>query len=123
MPLSFRRNGAFVVCPEDVYDFKLKVVPETLRTDIIKLFDTLNSKVNEFSPNVNNIVQFIEQNSSKRSEWFDSDLLIVSSIVQKNYNKALSLLDYAKKARGMCSRDFEDKNFYDLVIGYCQKRQ
>jgi hypothetical protein len=126
LPLSFRGNGAFVVSSKDVYDYKLKIVPETLITDINNLLDTLNSKVDELSSNVNNIdnfVQFIEQHPSQRSEWFDSDLLIVSSIVQKNYDKALSLLDYAKKERGMCSWSFGDKNFYDLAIEYCQKQQ
>jgi hypothetical protein len=45
--------------------------------------------------------------------------LIVTSIVQKNYEKALSLLDYAKRTRGMCSWGFGDKDFYDLAIEYC----
>ncbi|MBL7724751.1 MAG: hypothetical protein JNK27_11410 [Chitinophagaceae bacterium] len=125
-PLSFRGNGAFVVCSKDVYDYKLKVVPETLKADISNLLHKINSKVDELSStvsNIDNFVQFVEQHPSKRSEWFDSDLLIVSSIVQKNYDKALSLLDYAKKTRGMCGWSFGDKDFYDLAIEFCQKHQ
>ena len=126
MPLSFRGNGAFVVSSKDVYDYKLKIVPETLKTDISNLMDTINSRLVDLSSAVNNIdtfVQFVERNPSKRSEWFDSDLLIVSSIVQKNYDKALSLLDYAKKTRGMCGWGSGDKDFYDLAIEYCQKHR
>lgn len=126
MPLSFRGNGAFVVSSKDVYDYKLKVVPETFKADISNLLDTINSKVDDLSSAVNdidNFVQFVEHNSSKRSEWFDSDLLIVSSIVQKNYDKALSLLNYAKNTRGMCNWGFGDKDFYDLAMEYCQKHQ
>ena len=124
MPLSFRGNGAFVVSSKDVFDYKVKVVPETLKADISNLLDTINSKVDDLSSavdNIDNFVQFVESNPSNRSEWFDSDLLIVSSIVQKNYDKAHSLLDYAKKTRGMCSWDFDDKDFYDLAIEYCQQ--
>jgi hypothetical protein len=126
MPLSFRGNGAFVVSSKDVYDYKLKVAPETLKTDIKSLLEAINVKVSELSSNITNLdnfVQYVEQHPSKRSEWFDSDLLIVSSIVQKNYNKGLSLLNYAKKTRGMCSWGFGDKDFYDLAIEYCQKHQ
>jgi hypothetical protein len=126
MPLSFRGTGAFVVSSKDLYDYKLKVDPETLKADIKKLLDTINIKVDEFSSsitNLDNFVQYVEERPSKRSEWFDSDLLIVSSIVQKNYAKALSLLKYAKKTRGMCSWGFGDKDFYDLAIEYCQKHQ
>ena len=126
MPLSFRGNGAFVISSKDVYDYKLVVVPETLKADINSVLDTINSKVEELSRTVadlNDFVQFVEKHPSKRSEWFDSDLLIVSSIVQKNYDKALSLLDYAKKTRGMCSWGFGDKDFYDLAIEYCREHQ
>ncbi|GEM_PF-2355527 len=125
-PLSFRENGAFVISSKVFYDYKLKVFPDTLKADISNLLDTINSKVDDLSSGVNNIdnfIKFVEHNPSQRSEWFDSDLLIVSSIVQKNYNKALSLLDYAKKTRGMCSWGFGDKDFYDLAIEYCQKHQ
>jgi hypothetical protein len=126
MPLSFRGNGAFVVSSKDVYDYKLKVVQETRKADIKNLLDTINVKVDELSSiitNLDNFVQYVEQHPSKRSEWFDSDLLIVSSIVQKNYAKALSLLNYAKTTRGMCGWGFGDKDFYDLAIEYCQKHQ
>lgn len=126
MPLSFRGNGAFIVSSKDVYDYSLKVVPETLKADISNFLDTINSKVDDLSSAVNdidNFVQFVEHNPSKRSEWFDSDLLIVSSIVQKNYDKALSLLNYAKKTRGICGWSFGDKDFYDLAMEYCQKHQ
>jgi hypothetical protein len=125
-PLSFRGNGAFVVNSKDVYDYKLKVVPETLKADICELLDTIGSKVYEISTTIreiNSFIEFVEKNPSKRSEWFDSDLLIVSSINQKDYNKALSLLDYAKKTRGMCSWGFGEKDFYDLAIEYSQAQQ
>ncbi len=126
MPLSFRGNGAFVVSSKDVYDYKLKIVPETLKADIKNLLDTINIKVDELSSsivNLDNFVQYVEEHPSKRSEWFDSDLLIVSSIVQKDYDKTLSLLDYAKKTRGMCGWGFGDKDFYNLAIEYCQRHQ
>jgi hypothetical protein len=72
--------------------------------------------------NLDNFVQYVEEHPSKRSEWFDSDLLIVSSLVQKNYDKALVLLNYAKKTRRMCGWSFSDKDFYDLAFEYCQKQ-
>jgi hypothetical protein len=126
MPLSFRGNGAFVVGSKDVCSFDLKIVPESLKTDIEKLINTINLKVDKVSSNINNVktfIEYIKYHPSKRSEWFDSDLLIVSSIVQKNYDKALELLDYAKKTRGMCGWSFGDKNFYDLAIDYCQRHE
>lgn len=126
MPLSFRGNGAFVVSSKSVYDYKLKVLSESLKDDINNLLDTINKKVDELSAtimNLDNFEHYVKQNPSKKSEWFDSDLLIVTSIVQKNYNKALTLLDYAKRTRGMCSWGFGDKDFYDLAIEYCQRDQ
>jgi hypothetical protein len=123
MPLSFRGNAAFVVSSKDVFDFKIKVVPDNLRDDIKNLFDKINFKVDELQITTNNLddfVTYVEQHPSKRSEWFDSNLLIMTFIVQKKYDNALSLLDYAKKNRGMCSWRFGDKDFYDLATEYCQ---
>lgn len=126
MPLSLRGNGAFVVSSKDVFDYKLKVVPESLKVDIDNLFDRINLKVDELQSTIINLeafISFIEQNPSKRSEWFDVDMLIVAFIVQQKYDKALSLLDYAKTNRGMCSWGFGDKDFYDLAIEYCQSHK
>lgn len=126
MPLSLRGNGAFVVNSINVFDYKLTVIPETLKVEIDSLFHKLNLKVEELQSTIVDIdtfISFIEQNPSKRSEWFDVDMLIVAFIVKQNYEKALSLLDNAKKNRGMCSWSFGDKDFYDLAIEYCQKHQ
>jgi len=123
MPLSLRGNGAFVINSKDVFDYNLKVVPENLIVDIDNLFDRLNLKVDELQSTIINLdtfISFVEQNPSKRSEWFDVDMLIVAFIVQQKYDRALSLLDYAKSNRGMCSWGFGDKDFYDLAIEYCQ---
>jgi len=123
MPLSLRGNGAFVVSSKDVFDFKLKVDPYNLKSDIDSLFDRINIKVGDLQSTITNLdsfVSFIEQHPSKRSEWFDVDMLIVAFIVQNKYDKALSLLDYAKKNRGMCNWSFGDKDFYDLAIEYCE---
>jgi len=128
MPLSFRGNGAFVVGSKDIYDYKLNIEPETLKVNISNLLDTINEKVALISSNITNLdtfIQYIEEHPNARdgSQWFDSDLLIVTSIVQQNYEKALSLLYYAKKTRGMCSWGFGDKDFYDLAVEYCLKHK
>ena len=126
-PLSFRGNGAFVISSKDVFDFTQNVIPENLSNDINILFDKINSEVDKIQSTITDLDKFekyIDQYPSKRSEWFDSDLLIMTSIVQKNYNKAISLLEYAKKERGMCSWGFDDdKDFYDLATEYCQRHQ
>ena len=125
MPVSFRGNGAFVVHSKEVFDFKLRVVHDDLQSDIKDLLTKINSHVAELQSSITNLdsfITYVERHPSKRSEWFDSDLLIVTSIVQKKYDKALALLDYAKKNSGMCSWSFGDKDFYDLAIEYCQDR-
>ncbi len=126
MPLSFRGNGAFVVSSKDIYDYKFKVESETLKVNICNLVDKINEKVAWISSTISNLdgfAQYIEQhpNPIDGSQWSDSNLLIVTSIVQQNYEKALVLIDYAKKTRGMCSWRFGDKDFYDLAIEYCLK--
>jgi hypothetical protein len=86
----------------------------------------MNVKIDEVSSTITSIddfVQQVENHPSKRNEWFDSDLLIVSSIAQKQYAKALTLIDHVNKTGGMCSWGFWEKDFYDLTIDYCQKNQ
>lgn len=45
MPLSFRGNGAFIVNSKNIYDYKLEVNSETLKTDMSNLLETINEKV------------------------------------------------------------------------------
>jgi hypothetical protein len=74
----------------------------------------MNVKIDEVSstiPSIDDFVQQVENHPSKRSEWFDSDLLIVSSIAQKHYAKALTLIDHVNKTGGMCSWGFGEKRF------------
>ncbi|HMI05356.1 MAG TPA: hypothetical protein VK541_22900 [Pedobacter sp.] len=126
MPLSFRANGAFVISSKNVYDYNITVIPETLKADVNILLNKINQKVAELSSEITDIekfINYIEQHPSKKSKWSDIDLLIMSFIVQKKYNKALSLVNVAKKNRGMCSWDFDDKDFYDLAIEYCQEKR
>jgi len=125
-PLSFRGNGAFVISSKDVFDFNQNVIADNLNNDISILFDKINIEVDKIQSVITDLDKFekyINQHPSKRSEWFDSDLLIMTSIVQKNYDKAISLVEYAKKERGMCSWGFGDKDFYDLAIEYCLRHR
>jgi hypothetical protein len=125
-PLSFRGNGAFVISSKDVFDFNQTVIRDNLKNDINILFDKINIEVDKIQSTITDLDKFkkyIEQYPSKRSEWFDTDLLIMTSIVQKSYDKAISLLEYAKKERGMCSWGFGEKDFYDLAIEYCQRHR
>jgi|SRR5215831_439883 len=123
MPLSFRAEGAFIVGSKDVFDFNLKVVVDDFKNVIDDLFTKANFKVEELQSamiNLDSFASFIEQHPNQRSEWFDKDLLIVTFIVQKEYDKALTLLEYAKRNRGRARWGFGDKDFYDLGIEYCQ---
>jgi hypothetical protein len=123
-PLSFRSNGAFVISSKDLFSFTQNVIPDNLSNDINTLLDKINIEVDKIQSAITNLNQFekyIGEHPSKRSERFDSDLLIMTSIIQKKYNKAILLLEYAKKERGMCSFGFGNKDFYDLAIKYCQK--
>ena len=127
MPLSFRGNGAFTIGAINIFLFEFKVISDNLKTEIRSLFEKINHKVDELQSTIVNLdafVSFIEQHPNDNGgEWFYNDMLIVTYIVQKKYDKALLLLDYAKKKRGMCSWEFGDKNFYfyDLAIEYCLK--
>jgi len=121
-PLSFRGNGAFVISSKNVFDFNQNVITDNLNNDINNLFDKINIEVDKIQSTITDLDKFekyIEQYPSKRSEWVDCDLLIMTSIVQKNYDKAILLLEYAKKERGMCSWGFGEKDFYDLAREYC----
>lgn len=119
LPLSFRGSGAFVVRSKDVFDFQLKITGDTLQKDIDNLFGTINNKTDELSSaitSVDSFEQYVERFPNQKSEWFDVDLLIVAYISQKKFDMALSLLDYAKKTRGMCSWNFGDKNFGNDIL-------
>lgn len=125
MPLSFRGNGAFVIRSKNVFDFNLKVIPENLNNDINNIFANINSQVDKLQSTISDLdsfVKYLEQNPDSDDEWFDSDLIIMASIIQKKYDKVLSLLDYAKKEDKDSSYGFGDKDFYDLARAYCQRK-
>jgi len=126
LPLSFRGNGAFVVGSKDVFDIQLEITGDTLQKNVDNLFGTINNKTDELSSTVTSVdsfEQYVERFPNQRSEWFDVDLLIVSYISQKKFEKALSLLDYAKQTRGMCNWSFDDKDFYDLATEFSLKHK
>ena len=125
MPLSFRGNGAFVIRSKNVFDFNQKIIPETLKIDINILFSKINNQVDTLQSTItdlDNFVRYLEQNPDDENEWFDSDLKIMSLIIQKNYDKVFSLLDYAKKEEKVCSFGFGDKDFYDLAKEFCDNQ-
>ena len=124
MPLSFRGNGAFVIRSKNVFDYNLKVIPENLNNDINIIFDNINSQVDKLQTTISDIdsfVKYLEQNPDGDDEWFDSDLIIMASIIQKKYDRVFSLLDYAKKEDKNCCFGFDDKDFYDLAREFCQR--
>ena len=125
MPLSFRGNGAFVIRSKNVFDFSQKVIPENLSADINKLFIKINNQIDTLQSTVTNVddfVKYLEQNPDSENDWFDSDLIIMTAIIQKKYDKVLSLLDYAKKEKKVCGFGFGDKDFYDLAREFSQKQ-
>jgi hypothetical protein len=124
MPLSFRGNGAFVIRSKNVFSFNLKVIPENLYKDITNTFENINSQVDKLQSIVTDLdgfVKYVEQNPDG-DEWFDSNLIIMASIIQKKYDKVLSLLDYAKKEGKNSGFGFGGKDFYDLVREFCQRQ-
>ena len=125
MPLSFRGNGAFVIRSKNIFDFNQKIISETLSADINIIFTNIHNQIDILQSTVtdiDNFVNYLEQNPDKENGWFDSDLIIVSAIIQKKYDKVLSLLDYAKRENKVCGFGFGDKNFYDLAREFCQKQ-
>jgi hypothetical protein len=123
MPLSFRGNGAFVISSKGVFDFSQQVIPENLSTDIQKIFSNINNQVDKLQSTISDLdsfVKYVEQNPTGEDQWFDSNLIIMASIIQKEYDKTLSLLDYAKKENKISGFGFGGKSFYDLAREYCQ---
>lgn len=125
MPLSFRGNGSFVIRSKSIFNFSQKVISESLSTDINKLFNRINNQIETLQCTVTDLesfVKYLEQNQDSEDGWLDSDLIIMASIIQKKYDKALSLMDYAKKEGRICGFGFENKDFYDLAREFCQRQ-
>ena len=80
-------------------------------------------KFKVYSPAVSDLdsfVKYLEQNPDGDDDWFDSNLIIMASIIQKKYDKVLSLLDYAKKEEK--NSGFGGKDFYELAKEFCHRQ-